>query len=928
MNNRMQPAGWREVVEHSWPAVTAAELLTGKEAVWQAEGLDKPDEAEAVAMAAMGRLVRYGQSVSIALPVSHASRLPRIAFYLHRLRLDAAQGLVRSPWLNRISVARRNDLLVFGRPRRMLRDFATSTVMRPQVVDGRRSLERAEFQRTLLVDGHGDLLATLNLLEQYSSPFSIVVAMSAQGCDENAANLLKALPAVFPGVPIVAVGYTGTSPEESFEMHAWISRLGDRAGIPYASSGMPALPPIEVVAARDPAMDGLVKKLGYLVWNLRRLADQTGSHSQELAALLAADRALRCLNVPFAIHERSMIRSMRGGPFPVRPIQGWIETASRMRVHRGDIQALLDEVLALARQGIRQLESARHGRSEVILHLASEALGQRHRICVLVGGQRDAAILKEWIHEELGPDAVTLISVHHMDGASAIAPQGMDVVLFAAPLFPSRRHWLGVDTRRRIVLCHPFESERVCAQMAQWWQSYALPSVSDGDKLRLWNLDWPRGKYLRDQLIDPAGEPADFARYRQLDMDGSYPQVLRVAQLETSRSFDDWLQTLLAEPVHIVRETNDEAGSSGDMVVLYLDGQREPLRWRADRQIMRLESEALVVGLADDLQVGHELVLLDNSDERIATQHELFEMFAQDNHGLQQTLGVAEKWQEYVDAAVARLGSVAELTRHLKSRKYEITQSAVQHWAAGKVIGPKMPAAIRLLAELVEVPNAAKMANLVENAVTVIRTEHRRIGSDIRKAIAVSRNREVSAVQIGSRRFLREMFDSMLQVCRIVRIERPARSHSELPASRTIRDVARGFAVRHPSQIVFTPGCERSMRNSPFEDLDAFGKILTVLVEGFYPMYSGKNLSLAQVENMLAPIPASYAGNMSAVTKGKHESDYFKLYKGEKVDASRHIRLGRAFDPRYTLRLHFHWDAGDRKIVVHHAGEHLPTLND
>ncbi|MFM0197765.1 hypothetical protein PQQ65_32200 [Paraburkholderia strydomiana] len=364
MNDRIQPAGWREVVEHSWPAVTAAELLTGKEAVWQAEGLDKPDEAEAVAMAAMGRLVRYGQSVSVALPVSHASRLPRIAFYLHRLRLDAAQGLVRSPWLNRISVARRNDLLVFGRPRRMLRDFATSTVMRPRVVDGRRSLERAEFQRTLLVDGHGDLLATLNLLEQHSSPFSIVVAMSAQGCDENAANLLKALPAVFPGVPIVAVGCTGTSPEESFEMHAWISRLGDRPGIPDASSGVPALPPIEVVAARDPAMDGLVKKLGYLVWNLRRLADQTGSHSQELAALLMADRALRCLNVPFAIHERGMIRSMRGGPFPVRPIQGWIETASHMRVHRGDIQALLDEVLALARQGIRQLESARHGRSE------------------------------------------------------------------------------------------------------------------------------------------------------------------------------------------------------------------------------------------------------------------------------------------------------------------------------------------------------------------------------------------------------------------------------------------------------------------------------------------------------------------------------------------------------------------------------------
>jgi len=221
------------------------------------------------------------------------------------------------------------------------------------------------------------------------------------------------------------------------------------------------------------------------------------------------------------------------------------------------------------------------------------------------------------------------------------------------------------------------------------------------------------------------------------------------------------------------------------------------------------------------------------------------------------------------------------------------------------------------------------MANMVDNAIVAIRSEHRRIGGDLRKAIAMSRSRDVSAVQIGSRKFSREVFDSMVQVCRVVRIERPSETQIKtLHAIRTIKAVARDFALKHQSKIVFTPGCERSMSNSPFEDLAAFEKILSALVEGFHRMYADKSVSLQQVENMLAPIPAAYAGNMSAVTKGKYESDYFRLYKGQRVDISRHIKLKRAFDPRYTLRLHFHWDADEAKIVVHHAGEHLPTLNN
>ena len=219
------------------------------------------------------------------------------------------------------------------------------------------------------------------------------------------------------------------------------------------------------------------------------------------------------------------------------------------------------------------------------------------------------------------------------------------------------------------------------------------------------------------------------------------------------------------------------------------------------------------------------------------------------------------------------------------------------------------------------------MAAIVANAIQTIRTEQRRIGNDLRRAINMSRKRETGAVQIGARRFAREVFDAMVQISRVVRVERPALGLGSAAAPRSVRDIALDFAAQHADRLLFTPGCERSMERSSYADLQAFAKVLMVLVEGFYSMYADNSKSLRDVQEMLQAIPAAYAGGMSDVTKGKTGQSYTRSYDGQKVDISRHIKLGRVYDPRYTLRLHFHWDAIRAKIVVHHAGQHLPTLS-
>jgi hypothetical protein len=167
------------------------------------------------------------------------------------------------------------------------------------------------------------------------------------------------------------------------------------------------------------------------------------------------------------------------------------------------------------------------------------------------------------------------------------------------------------------------------------------------------------------------------------------------------------------------------------------------------------------------------------------------------------------------------------------------------------------------------------------------------------------------------------MFDSMVEIARVARVDRPPLIRDV--SQKTLRGIAELFANNHPERIVFTPACERSMSESPYENHSAFEDVLDVLVGPLFEMYSNKTVRLSDVEDRFAAIPAEYAGEMSPVTKGKFHDAYFRIWDGRRVDISRHIKLGRRVDPRYTMRIHFHWDETLRRIVVHHAGSHLPT---
>ena len=50
-------------------------------------------------------------------------------------------------------------------------------------------------------------------------------------------------------------------------------------------------------------------------------------------------------------------------------------------------------------------------------------------------------------------------------------------------------------------------------------------------------------------------------------------------------------------------------------------------------------------------------------------------------------------------------------------------------------------------------------------------------------------------------------------------------------------------------------------------------------------------------------------------------------YRGKRVEMFRHLKIGVSDDPGKTIRVHFHWDADNRFIVIGHCGRHLPVLS-
>jgi len=130
-------------------------------------------------------------------------------------------------------------------------------------------------------------------------------------------------------------------------------------------------------------------------------------------------------------------------------------------------------------------------------------------------------------------------------------------------------------------------------------------------------------------------------------------------------------------------------------------------------------------------------------------------------------------------------------------------------------------------------------------------------------------------------------------------------------------------ASNFEDQLIITNHARKTLKNSPFLDVERAWGAFKVLANEFYAAFTGE-LQMQDAIDRLREIPGKYAGNQSEITAGRN-SGYQRSHNGRKYSLSRHIVLGTARDPQHCFRLYFEWEPEEQKIIVLHAGEHLDT---
>jgi hypothetical protein len=128
----------------------------------------------------------------------------------------------------------------------------------------------------------------------------------------------------------------------------------------------------------------------------------------------------------------------------------------------------------------------------------------------------------------------------------------------------------------------------------------------------------------------------------------------------------------------------------------------------------------------------------------------------------------------------------------------------------------------------------------------------------------------------------------------------------------------------NPTKLELTNPGLKSAADCNFSDLNRITVLMSLLSNQFYDVYLNKTLSLSAALAVAAEYDIGYAGATSEQTKGRFQS-YRRVYNGKVISVDKHLKLGNSRDPKHCFRIYFHVDDELKKLVIHHAGRHLPT---
>ncbi len=133
----------------------------------------------------------------------------------------------------------------------------------------------------------------------------------------------------------------------------------------------------------------------------------------------------------------------------------------------------------------------------------------------------------------------------------------------------------------------------------------------------------------------------------------------------------------------------------------------------------------------------------------------------------------------------------------------------------------------------------------------------------------------------------------------------------------SLKDVADYVETNMSDRIVLN-GSKKSFIDCGFKDVSKALTAFDILYNQFYRMFTG-DISIDDVRDVLLKNGIDYNPFLD------DRSKYEKFYNGRLADMNKHLKIGKSRNPLYLLRVHFEFDSDEQKIVIHHAGRHLPT---
>ncbi|MCK2124633.1 hypothetical protein [Pseudomonas sp. PNPG3] len=912
---------WVQVMRGAWGAVPAGELLHPASEAWSSIKLPAPDEAECASFAVVGRALKYGQSVAIALPLMGGEGITRLMVYLHRIRLDSLQGGIRSPWLNPGNMEQCPDIVFISRPRIGFHDLSRVAALRARVLrtsDLKRN--KASASQTLVVDGSSDVMELVEAIGKGSKPFVLVVD-GTRGGNENSAAVDSALSESFPDVPRITLLSLGDSDalermrSNGTRSHLWVMRLEDKVALtsPARSDSQFMLNVIQ-----DRRANTELSQLADRFFGLRRDLDRKDAVLKERLAIIGkVFRSLNELPVPLSYLEQALQAATRPGLFPVRCLERWLQIAEKGSCLFGESEMGSRGLIQQLRNLHQLLMQSITGKASWLLKHLKVCCTNKAYTLVLCGSPHEVAALENWLDTELDEGWSETVQITAMDGVKAYRQfsGAVDEVIITGMLWPNRQHWLATPCRRLTIPAYEYEKPFVERMLQLWWAKHGVQSRLDGDKLTHWLLGWSS---RRCSDIDTLPPSLSLNVTNTIDC-SHYPSREREASIPLEMDYSNWLDMLMEQPAEPTAPVQSGEALTPDLIWISLENSQSELPWSKTRPVLVLRDEEIHLTPADELSEGDHIILLRHTDERIATQEKLFDMVAL-SEGMQQFLRAANRWRTMVDKVSARL-TVAQVQAQLRKGKVKVCDATVGNWYRHKVYGPRDRAAVTVFARLSGAKNPENAALLVANAIEHVRTAHQQVGKQLRKAI-LERSAGATTVEIGELTLDGRAFDDMIELA-VVKSIRVATTQAISSKEEDLIDIASGVTDAHPGRIYMTNPAIKSLRDSVYRDHPKFRACLSLMATKLYDHYSTNTGRLHDVLEHFKQESIDFVPKMSAVTMGMYADN--RQYKGKPANMDRHFCLGKARDPSRTLRIHFDWDADDKLLVIHHAGKHLET---